>query len=378
MTSLTKRTLKDLPSKILVSKVSYRLELLKDLQSVVKNNDDPEISSDIICKAIAKVIPSALSRYNDAKSRNAVTELIKAMLEASKSSGASLIASVAESMVSMTSANFVPSKPNAKTALAALIWTQIVAGSVSSTADFKRFITIQAACCSLILSSKDAKLTAKTNKVLQSTWAQLKDLDAYIQAVQVEGAQPLVLSSVLGVWLAKTGHPKAEEFKKSVLEKVVSTFIQSKTKVRPNLIEAMSSMLKTVTHDEFKSLLLPAILKAMLRNPEIVMEVVAVLLANLSIDLSQYVEQVSFSYTGIFKFFLIFHIFHIFLIFSHFSHFFSFFHFFIFTISYFLFTSWPNQSELNCIPTMIKPGMRLKWVSKPWPNNVQTHLPSKL
>ena len=54
--SLTKRTLKDLPSKMVESSVNYRVSLMKDLVEVVKNNDDPDIATDAIVKAVAKVI----------------------------------------------------------------------------------------------------------------------------------------------------------------------------------------------------------------------------------------------------------------------------------------------------------------------------------
>ena len=54
-TSLTKRTLKDLPSKMVESSVKYRVTLMKDLVEVIKNNDDPDIPTEVIVKAVAKV-----------------------------------------------------------------------------------------------------------------------------------------------------------------------------------------------------------------------------------------------------------------------------------------------------------------------------------
>ena len=53
----------------------------------------------------------------------------------------------------------------------------------------------------------------------------------------------------------------------------------------------MQPLLRHVTHEEFKASLLPAIQKAMLRNPEIVLLSVAHILDGLNIDLSQYVEE---------------------------------------------------------------------------------------
>ena len=54
-TSLTKRTLKDLPSKVTESGLSYRNDLMHDLVKVVKENDDPDVPTDAIVKGVAKV-----------------------------------------------------------------------------------------------------------------------------------------------------------------------------------------------------------------------------------------------------------------------------------------------------------------------------------
>ena len=54
-TSLTKRTLKDLPSKVTEGGLNFRKELMSDLVKVVKENDDPEVPTDAIVKGVAKV-----------------------------------------------------------------------------------------------------------------------------------------------------------------------------------------------------------------------------------------------------------------------------------------------------------------------------------
>lgn len=55
----------------------------------------------------------------------------------------------------------------------------------------------------------------------------------------------------------------------------------------------MKPLLRLVDHDFFKETLLPAIQKAILRNPEIALESVGNALQGLNIDLSQYVAEVS-------------------------------------------------------------------------------------
>ena len=53
----------------------------------------------------------------------------------------------------------------------------------------------------------------------------------------------------------------------------------------------MSPFCSYVQHDDFKGTLLPAMQKAMLRNPELCLESIAHILGSLKIDLSQYVTE---------------------------------------------------------------------------------------
>ena len=71
----------------------------------------------------------------------------------------------------------------------------------------------------------------------------------------------LVLASLLSAWLHSNGHPKADELKKSLLDKLVSHVVMSKTKVRPNIIKSMSCFLKRISHEDFKGILLPGNLR---------------------------------------------------------------------------------------------------------------------
>lgn len=54
------------------------------------------------------------------------------------------------------------------------------------------------------------------------------------------------------------------------------------------MIKACYPLLKNVNHNQFKTSLLPALQKSMLRNPEIIIECVGLVISGMSIDLSQY------------------------------------------------------------------------------------------
>lgn len=73
--------------------------------------------------------------------------------------------------------------------------------------------------------------------------------------------------------------------------------ISTKTKPLPPVVEACYPLLKLVTHDEFKSTLLPALQKSMLRNPEVILECVGVVIKGMNLDLSQYAMDLGKSLT---------------------------------------------------------------------------------
>jgi hypothetical protein len=72
----------------------------------------------------------------------------------------------------------------------------------------------------------------------------------------------------------------------------IKVAISCKTKPAVYTIKASDSLLKHVSHEEFKQLLLPAMQKAMLRNPEIILESVGHVIEGLSLDMSQYAQDI--------------------------------------------------------------------------------------
>ena len=71
-------------------------------------------------------------------------------------------------------------------------------------------------------------------------------------------------------------------------------------KVKPavHIIEESYFLLRHVSHEEFKTHLLPAMQKAMLRNPEIILEGVGRVISGLSLDLSQYALDIGKNLAG--------------------------------------------------------------------------------
>ena len=76
------------------------------------------------------------------------------------------------------------------------------------------------------------------------------------------------------------------------MEMFIKVSIVCKTKPAVYVIKESESLLKHVSHEEFKDQLLPAMQKAMLRNPEIILECVGHVMVGLSLDLSQYAQDI--------------------------------------------------------------------------------------
>lgn len=78
----------------------------------------------------------------------------------------------------------------------------------------------------------------------------------------------------------------------------IKTLISCKTKPSPTIIVACYPFLKLINHEDFKNVLLPALQKAMLRSPEVILECVGLVLSGISIDLSNYAADIGKSLTG--------------------------------------------------------------------------------
>lgn len=76
------------------------------------------------------------------------------------------------------------------------------------------------------------------------------------------------------------------DYNYSLLETFIKNFVSCKTRPLPNVILATYPLLKQVSFDLFKKNLWPSLQKAMLRNPEIILECVGLVISGLSLDLS--------------------------------------------------------------------------------------------
>lgn len=77
------------------------------------------------------------------------------------------------------------------------------------------------------------------------------------------------------------------------MDALIKVCISCKKKPDVYVVEAATPLLRKVTHEDFQGLVLPALQKAMLRNPEIIIESFGYILSGLNLDLSRYSQDIS-------------------------------------------------------------------------------------
>lgn len=87
-------------------------------------------------------------------------------------------------------------------------------------------------------------------------------------------------------------------FKEPFLEVFIKEGIASKTRLEKDFIEQCSFTIQLVSYEIFKTKLLPPILKSMLRNPEIILECIATVISNISLDLSANAIEITKGFSG--------------------------------------------------------------------------------
>jgi len=83
------------------------------------------------------------------------------------------------------------------------------------------------------------------------------------------------------------------------LEVFIKEGIACKTRPEKEFIQQCSFTVNLVSSDEFKSKLLPPILKSMLRNPEVILECIATVISSIKLDLSAYAVEIIKGSSGI-------------------------------------------------------------------------------
>lgn len=250
-----------------------------------------------VVRGICKVIGTTLVKYKDAQSQQLVNNLIIDLTRAHPDQSIEHFNAVFKSLCTKELVNAPPVKGSAA-AVVALIWTisisqNINRESATGKTEFLKLMEYQSLLYALAVQSNNEKVSEKAYGVLKCYWSKLGDDVVKIYFDRFIAMEPA--HNVITFISALLHFFRDERSENSILEankvKILDHFVKGliTVKVKPNCqhINACKILLEAVTKQEMKTVLLPAMQRSMLRNPEIVLEGVGYVLRELKIDISE-------------------------------------------------------------------------------------------
>ncbi|XP_064653044.1 stalled ribosome sensor GCN1-like [Lineus longissimus] len=285
------------------SKVGVRASLLQNLLScshLFSGKTPPSGKKELpdnVLKGFVKILLSTLPFYKDGKSQRLVNDIFVSLAKCKAVSLAKYLSqALAELFEPYKKAN--PCKHASGMALRAFYWTYLVikegrkAGTLEFGAEFKALVEVQSVLCYVAFSAQKPIIDTAMYRKSSRLWKEFPDsLEHYLTKLSSSelGVYKICL---IGCVMKHLGRLKDIE----TINKNKATFLESynkdvlggKTKPAIHVLDCAKNLLRHVTHEEFKEMIMPYMKKMMLRNPEIIIDTVSHLLSSVSIDLSQY------------------------------------------------------------------------------------------
>ncbi|XP_044264698.1 eIF-2-alpha kinase activator GCN1-like [Tribolium madens] len=286
------KALKDLPYRVQTASLKQRKEVIESVIDVLQN---PAINESII-KGICRVIQLTLPRYRDSSSQVLVRNLIVALLEKHSDFAIKCLTLMLMDIATQHK-NLVVTTNTCQTGLYALHWSCLVVtvgwrvnqNNVLET-HLSQIIEVQSVLLTTVVAAGIEKRSTKAFNLLNNLWNSVPESEKlYLDKLrELEQTQYVV---VLAAAIAKrlTCINKSgliSDYINSLLETFIKNFVSCKTRPLPNVIIATYPLLKQVSLDLFKKNLWASLQKAMLRNPEVILECVGLVISGLCIDLS--------------------------------------------------------------------------------------------
>lgn len=250
-----------------------------------------------IVRGICKVIGTTLTKYKDPPSQNLVKNLIVSLVQHHPDASFEHFNNVLKGILNKDLASAPPLKAS-QAAVIALGWSISIASNVNHTStvassELPKLIECQAGLYQLGVSSDNSKVSEKATQMLNTFLMQNEELmDIYFQ--KLLSAEPssgviVLMSIILSLKQQRDGNNDLLTANK---EKIIDHFVKGliTVKVKPNsvCVSLCGVILKSISHNEFKTQILPALQRAMLRSPEIILQGVGSIVRELEIDVSEF------------------------------------------------------------------------------------------
>nr|XP_023696536.1 eIF-2-alpha kinase activator GCN1 [Paramormyrops kingsleyae] len=286
-------TLKRFAQKVTTASVRERRHVLEELKQCVSGRDLPEPA----VKGLCKLFCLALHRYRDAASRRALHSVISTLAATQPAvTATSLLHCLLNSgIISKTG---LPSKGTAPAASMGLSWTCLLVRAVCPTPEtregptWKKLVEVQSLMLAEVVGGAQRNTLKSALKSLNRLWKENPGLaEQYLSTLLSldQNQSSLVLLAVcVDFCTAQKDKGTIEKHKGALLDLYLKTVLMSKSRPAQHILEWSGSILRHITHGNFREQLLPALQKAMLRSPENAMQTISCLLTSVTLDLSQY------------------------------------------------------------------------------------------
>ncbi|XP_033829216.1 eIF-2-alpha kinase activator GCN1 [Periophthalmus magnuspinnatus] len=290
-------TLKKFAVKVTTASLNERKEICEELRQCLKGKTLPEPA----IKGLCKLFCLTPHRYRDAVSRRELLSVIALLAESQPDI---LVTNLLQWLLNsgVVNVNGDPSKSSGSSAFVGLSWTCLLVHNVFSTPEkregtiWKKMVEVQSLLVAEVLGGAKSTAQKSSLKKLCHLWEQYPGLvDKYISTLLRMDQSPTTMV-MLGVCLdfcsAKKDIATIEKHKSAMLDLYIKSVLMSKTKPQQHVLDKSGSLLRHVSHSEFKDLLLPTVQKTMLRSPENAMQTISCLLSSVTLDLSQYAMDI--------------------------------------------------------------------------------------
>ncbi|KAF7282220.1 hypothetical protein GWI33_003020 [Rhynchophorus ferrugineus] len=282
--------LKDLNLKIQTSSLKERKKVIDNVINVLSN---PGINEAIV-KGICRVISLTLHRYRDGKSQFFVRQLTIALINRYPAITSKCLISMFVDLANQFK-NIIVTDNVGQSCLYAFEWTILFLKQAWRTQEALitenkcQIIEAQAIFLTVVLACDKRKKSTKAFSLINSFWNDnLNSENLYLDTLKTLGQNEytIVFSAILIKRFSLKKDPTIREHLTPFLEAFVKTFISCKVPLLPTVVKACYPLLAELSLDQFKKVVVPALQKSMLRNPEVILETVGLVVSGVKVDLS--------------------------------------------------------------------------------------------
>uniref|UniRef100_A0A8C1NQA0 GCN1 activator of EIF2AK4 n=1 Tax=Cyprinus carpio TaxID=7962 RepID=A0A8C1NQA0_CYPCA len=259
-------TLKRFAVKVTSSSVKERKEILEELKECVKGKGA------FICRLLC---PTEEILNVDAASRRALLSVIEVLVQSQPDAMAT---NLPPGLLSCGVVSRGVMKSTASGAYCALPWTCLIVRTVFSSADkregakWKKLVEVQSLLLAEVVGGASRNALKSISKCFNKLWKENPGLVDQYMSTLLNLDQSCVSVPLLGLCVdfctAHKDIATINKHKAALLDLYVKTVLMSKTRPHQHILDTSGSMLRHMSHTEFKEQLLPTLQKALLRSPE--------------------------------------------------------------------------------------------------------------